>query len=84
MPRHGAAWSDAKSPSKSDLRTVWAASSKDAWAGGYSSFLRWDGTAWTDASTKAGAPKNANVISGSSATDVWVAMGSDVYHLAPK
>ena len=63
---------------------MWAASPKDAWAGGYSSFLHWDGTKWGDGSTKTGAPKNASLIAGTSVTDVWVASGSDVYHLAPK
>ena len=55
----------------------------DVWLLGPASLYHYDGTAWSDATTKYGAPHGGLAIFAVSATDVYVMTVNRLYHLLP-
>jgi hypothetical protein len=84
----GSAWKAFDTKTTQDLSQVWAHAKDEVWAAGeMSSLVRWDGASWARAREAeiedSQIPGAAQTIWGTSAVDLWVGRGSNLYHRVP-
>jgi len=73
-------------PLVGQLYDIWGSAANDAWITGDDGLLHWDGKSWTkytDASTSALSGSTFGVVTGTSASDVWIMGGTPASPFVP-
>ncbi|MFB6371915.1 MAG: hypothetical protein ABEN55_02085 [Bradymonadaceae bacterium] len=67
----GSRWRSVSSPVSADLYSVWGTGPDEVWAGGDAVFLKWNGTAWKEASFPKLGRQEIHALWGKGASDFW-------------